>query len=318
MRRDDVDDAALFGGFSYDMTSRWTLAASLRGTETRHWTDSHIRNVHLLGYARSGDIAGDIRGHHLAHSVSLSYRPRQGVLVFFQAADGFRTGGFNTTTQAVTVIPQVYRGDALDSYELGLKYNALDNRWRLNVTAFQVQWRDIQSDQLRQTGLPIVVNIGDGANTGIEAELDWLVNDDFAVHMAGQINDPRLEHPNPLFSRDEGGGMPFIARRSASISTDWYQTLFGHRLENTATLSYRGASPLNYGILRDIRMDGYTNLDLSSSMQLADRRLALRVTNATGVRSNSFAYGNPFSVDGSSQITPLRPRTVWLSVSQHF
>jgi len=318
MRRDDVNDAAVFGGVSYDLTSKWTLAASLRATATRHWTDSHIRKVHLIGYAPSGDIAGDIHGHHLAHSVSISYRPRQGVLVFFQAADGFRTGGFNTTTQAVTAIPQVYRGDALDSYELGLKYNTPNNRWRLNVTAFQVQWQGIQSDQLRQTGLPIVVNIGDGANTGVEAELDWLVNDDFAVHLAGQINDPRLENPNPLFSKDEGRGMPFIARRSASISTDWFQTLFGYRLENTATLAYRGPSPLNYGALRDIRMDGYTNLDLSSSVQLADTRLALRVTNATGVRSNSFAYGNPFSVDGSRQITPLRPRTIWLSVSQHF
>ena len=65
-------------------------------------------------------------------------------------------------------------------------------------------------------------------------------------------------------------------------------------------------------------MGGYTNLDLSSSLQLGSTRVAVRVTNATGVRSNSFAYGNPFSVDGSSQITPLRPRTVWLSASQHF
>ncbi len=318
MRRDDVDDAALFGGISYDVTTKWTVAASLRATETRHWTDSHIRNVHLIGYAASGDITGDIHGHHLAHSVSVSYRPRQGVLVYAQAADGFRTGGFNTTTQAVTSIPQVYRGDALDSYELGLKYNTPDNRWQLNVTTFQVQWRGIQSDQLRATGLPIVVNIGDGANTGLEAELDWMVNTDFAIHLAGQVNDPRLENPNPLFSKDEGGGMPFVARQSASISTDWYQTLFGYRLENTATLAYRGPSPLNYGALRDVRMDGYTNLDLSSAVQLNRTRVAVRVTNATGVRSNSFAYGNPFSVDGSSQITPLRPRTVWLSVSQHF
>lgn len=318
MRRDDVNDAALFGGVSYDPAPKWTIAASLRATQTRHGTDSHIRKVHLLGYAGSGDIGGDIHAHHLAHSVSLSYRPRQGVLVYLQAADGFRTGGFNTTTQLVTAIPQVYRGDALDSYELGLKFNTPDGRWRLNATTFQVQWRAIQSDQLRATGLPIVVNIGDGANTGAEAELDWMVNNDFVLHLAGQVNDPRLENPNPLFSKDEGGGMPFIARRSASISADWYQTVLGQRLENSATLAYRGSSPLNYGTLRDVRMDGYTNLDMSSSAVFGAVRVGLRVTNATGVRSNSFAYGNPFSVEGSSQITPLRPRTIWLSVSRHF
>jgi len=318
MRRDDVNDAALFGGLSYDLTKKWTLAVSLRATETRHDTDSRIRDVHLIGYARTGTIDGDIYGHHLAHSVSLSYRPRPGVLAYLQAADGFRTGGFNTTTQTVTVIPQVYRGDALDSHELGLKFNTPDNRWRLNLTAFQVKWRGIQSDQLRATGLPIVVNIGDGANTGAEAELDWMVNSDFVLHFATQVNNPLLNRPNPLFSKDRGGGMPYIARKSASLSADWYQSLFGRRLENSATLSYRGPSPLNYGPLRDVRMDPYTNLDLSSAVALENTRIGVRVTNATGVHSNSFAYGNPFSVDGSSQITPLRPRTIWLSVSQHF
>jgi len=112
--------------------------------------------------------------------------------------------------------------------------------------------------------------------------------------------------------------MPYMARQSASLSADWYQTLFGRRLENSATLSYRGPSPLNYGPLRDVRMDPYTNLDLSSAVTLENTRIGVRITNATGVHSNSFAYGNPFSVDGSSQITPLRPRTIWLSVSQHF
>ncbi|MBW8734247.1 MAG: TonB-dependent receptor [Asticcacaulis sp.] len=317
-RRDEVDDAALFGAVSYDPTPKWTVALGLRATQTRHATLSRIRNVHLLGYAPKGDIDGSIHGRHLAHSVSVSYRPRPGVLIYGQVADGFRTGGFNTTTQAVTSIPQVYRGDALDSYEIGLKFNTPDNRWRLNLTAFRVEWRNIQSDQLRATGLPIVVNIGDGANTGGEAEVDWTVNSDFVIHLAGQINDPRLENPNPLFSRDEGGGMPFIARRSASISADWYRTVYGYRFENSATLAYRGPSPLNYGPLRDVRMDAYANLDLASSVLLSNTRLAVRVTNATGVRSNSFAYGNPFSVDGSSQITPLRPRTIWLSVSRHF
>ncbi|WP_443747952.1 TonB-dependent receptor domain-containing protein [Asticcacaulis solisilvae] len=318
MRRDDVNDAALFGGLSYDLTKDWTIAASLRATQTRHDTDSRISNVHLIGYAASGTIDGDIYGHHLAHSLSASYHPRPGVLIYVQAADGFRTGGFNTTTQVMTPIPQVYRGDALDCYELGVKFNTPDNRWRLNLTTYQVEWRGIQSDQLRATGLPIVVNIGDGNNTGAEAELDWTVTPDVLLHLAAQVNNPQLTKPNPQFSKDEGGGMPYIARTSASLSADWYQAVLGYRLENSATLSYRGPSPLNYGPLRDVRMDPYTNLDLSSTLPLGATRIGVRVTNATGVHSNSFAYGNPFSVDGSSQITPLRPRTVWLSVSQHF
>ena len=107
-------------------------------------------------------------------------------------------------------------------------------------------------------------------------------------------------------------------RRTLSLAFDWNQALRHLVFENSATLSYRSKSPLNYGPLRNVLMDGYTNLDLASFANVGKMRFGVRVTNATGVTSNSFAYGNPFSVDGSQQITPLRPRTMWLSVSRRY
>ena len=318
MRIDQVNDMAAFGYLGYDPTPHWTVSLGLRATYSDHKTSSSIDNVHLIGYSTHGQISGSINAHHLAHAVSVSYKPHDGLLFYVQTADGFRTGGFNTTTQLVTTIPAVYTGDELDSAEAGLKINTADNRLRVNLTAFHVDWSDIQSDQLRSTGLPIVVNIGDGNNTGLEAEADWMFNASLRVHAAAQVNNPRLNRPNAYFSRDKDGGMPFIARHTLSLGLDWNQALRHLVFENTATLSYRSQSPLNYGPLRSVVMDGYTNLDLASFANVGKLRLGARVTNATGVKSNSFAYGNPFSVDGSSQITPLRPRTIWMSVSRRY
>ena len=317
-RIDRVSDIAAFGYLGYDPLPHWTVSLGLRSTHTSHDTDSLISNVHLLGYNPSGEVTGDINAGHLAHSAMLSYHPHDGFLVYAQVADGFRTGGFNTSTQQVSTVTPVYTGDQLTSSEVGMKFNTADNRLRLNLTAFQVDWRDIQSDQLRATGLPIVVNIGDGINTGAEVEADWMVTRVLQLHLAAQINNPRLNRPNPAFSKDQDTGMPYIARSSYSLTADWDQMVWGHALENSATLSYRSSSPLNYGPLRTVQMGAYTNLDLSSAATFGKIRIGTRITNATGVTSNSFAYGNPFSVDGANQITPLRPRTVWLSVSRRY
>jgi len=118
------------------------------------------------------------------------------------------------------------------------------------------------------------------------------------LHMAAQVNDPRLRKPNPIFSADKDRGMPFISRQSMSLSADWSNSAFAHRFENSFTLSYRSPSPLNYGALLNVLMDPYTNLDLSSFVNFGKVRVGARIYSATGGKSNSFAYGNPFSLEG--------------------
>jgi len=317
-RVDWLHDSALFGGLSYDLTPQWTLSGGLRYAQDRHVTASQINHVRLTNYKYQGDVNGDINDRRAAYTLSLRYRPSPYALWYVQAGDGYRTGGFNTTTLAVTAIPTAYHGDGLDSLETGWHLRTPDSRLRLNLAVFHVRWHDIQSDQLRSTGLPITVNIGNGINTGVELEGDWKVVPQVNLHAVAQVNDPRLDRPNPLYAGDRDSGMPYIAKRSAAVTGIWDKPWRGHRLESAATLSYRSQSPLNYGPLRDIRMDGYATLDLSSALIAGRLRYEARIDNATDIKSNSFAYGNPFTLGGSAQVTPLRPRTLWVSVGAGF
>lgn len=317
-RIDWLHDTALFAEASYDFTPRWTLSGVLRYTGERHVTESQINHVRLTNYKASGDVSGHIDAARTSYSLTLRYRPSPYLLWYAQAADGYRTGGFNTTTLARHAGPTAYRGDGLDSLESGLRLRSPDGRMRLNLAVFRIRWRNIQSDQLRATGLPITVNLGNGVNTGIELEGDWRVLKPFEVHAVAQLNDPRLDQPNPRYARDLNSGMPYIAKRNFSLSGVWDKPWRGGTLENTATVSYRSQSPLNYGPLYGARMSGYGTLDLSTAWILSKLRYEARLDNAANARSNSFAYGNPFTLNGSTQVTPLRPRTLWLSVGVGF
>ena len=318
-RGDQVRDLAAFVRLSYDITSRWSISAGLRTLATRHKTDSFIQNVRLIGYAPSGHIVGTIKSTHTPYEVMLRYQPSERLMLYASSSDGFRTGGFNTTTQASTVVEPVYAGDKLESGEVGLKYNSPDRTLSLDAAAFAIHWHDIQSDQLRATGLPVTINIGDGTNSGVEVEAGWRPIQFLRFEAAGQYNEPRLAMPNRSFAAALSiSGMPYIAQTSGSLTTIWTQSFSRFALNHTFTLSYRGGSPLNYGSLQSVRMPAYTNLDLESSVDYRNYRFGVRATNVTGVKSNSFAYGNPFSMGTAGQITPLRPPSLWLTADARF
>ena len=315
-RRDRVHDAAAFGQATYDLTPAWTASAGLRAVYSHHETDSRIRQASIFDFRAAGQLGGTITTRRLAETVAIRYQPVPAQLIYAQYANGYRGGGFNTTTLNTGVDPDSYDGDTLESYELGWRYSGRE--MKLNLVAFHLDWRNIQSDQLRTTGVPVTVNIGDGVNNGLEFEADWRVHDALDLHAALLLNDPRLTRPTAPFIHDKGESMPYVAKESASLSGTRRTTTGLGTVLTSATLSYHGASPLNYGPLHTVRMDGYGNLDLSSVLVRNHMRYAVRIDNATGVRANSFAYGNPFTVNSSSQVTPLRPRTAWFTVAYQY
>ena len=312
-RRDRINSLAVYGEGSFDITPRLTVTAGLRGTSASHDVNS-MSKTYAAFEINDGQQAR-IRNQHLSHQLVLRYRASTTVMVYAQSAEGYRDAGFNTTRLATSpAVPQIYAGDELNSYEAGLKLNLPVQRLRVNAALFRVLWRDIQSDQLQTSGLPLSVNIGNGENTGLELEGDWTPFEALTLHGAALVNEPRLTRPNSLYATSEDAGLPFIARQSYSVSADWQKRFQEAWLDASATLAYRGVSHLNFGALQTVEMGGYSQLDLAMRLNVRRLHYSLRVDNATGTTGNSFAYGNPFSLGLQAQSTPLRPRTVWLSL----
>ena len=313
-RRDRIDTLAGFGEASFDLTQRLTVTGGLRLTAASHQVTSATAQTGMTSQRRD-----DIHGSHLSHQVTIRYRAGDALMLYAQAAEGYRDGGFNTTglagfSSAAVSPPPRYVGDELNSYEAGIKLDLPDRRLRVSTALYRVFWRDIQSDQLQASGLPVTVNIGNGLNTGLEVEGDWRPWTSLTLHAATLINEPRLTRPNPLYATAEDSGLPFIARRSFSLSTDWQKTIGAVAYDAGATLSYRGVSHLNFGPLQTVEMGGYGQLDLTAGATIGRMRYGLRIDNAGNANGNSFAYGNPFSLGTTAQITPPRPATLWLTV----
>src|SRR5690606_24790504 len=98
---------------------------------------------------------------------------------------GFRFGGINGATLDPTVpVPFTYGSDEINNYELGLRSAWADNRVTFDVTAFFIDWNNLQI--LQRAGIyAFVDNVGAAEVKGIEGAFNALVGDRWAVMLNG-------------------------------------------------------------------------------------------------------------------------------------
>jgi iron complex outermembrane recepter protein len=83
---------------------------------------------------------------------NITWKITPDVLTYFTFSQGFRPGGFNRTQGSVLPLdgvdqyekPNGYGPDTLTNYEIGLKSQWLDHRLLLNLSAYYMQWDNIQ------------------------------------------------------------------------------------------------------------------------------------------------------------------------------
>lgn len=79
-------------------------------------------------------------------------------------------------------------------------------------------------------------------------------------------------------------------------------------------MRYVGPSRLGVGPLLDIPQGSYLVSDIDVHLDFGRFGISLDVTNLGDVRTNSFAFGNPFGLSKRDEITPVRPRTIRLGI----
>lgn len=319
-RRDKINETALYGEITFDATSRLSATAGLR------WFDFRFDTASLVTQAagqRTFDGADDATG--LSPKILLSYDARPGLLLYAQAAEGYRPGGFNTAGrigQAFDVAgapARRYHADQLWNYEIGVKLRGLDDSARVRVAAFYAAWESVQSDQYLVDGTAYTANIGSGANRGVEAEAALRLSDRIDLAAAALLNDPEIIRRSLDFSSRHNASLPGVSRISASFGVDYHRPLPGDltlRLQGQAT--YVGASHLTFDADNMHEMGEYLGVRGVASLEGGAWTLAATMDNPFGAHPNSFSFGNPFLITRDEIITPPRPRTIALRLSARF
>jgi iron complex outermembrane receptor protein len=217
-----TEQIAAFGEVSYSPDERWSFTAGLRWFEqTRNrWQ----RNQQPKGRESYFDEL-KASTSDTTTKLSVQYKINESAMVYALFSNGFRPGGRNLTVPGGLLLPD-FDSDYVDNYELGFKSRWAGGRYTFNFTAFEMKWRNYQSEVV-DPGLPpgnpvfVVINLGDAEIEGISADFTANLWQALDVGFNAELLDPRVTRGNDLIGTQAGDRLPFSPEEKGAVWVDY-------------------------------------------------------------------------------------------------
>lgn len=142
--------------------------------------------------------------------ITMSYQASAGLFVYATYSKGFKSGGFN-----IGNVQPAFRPEKLTNYEAGFKLDAFDRRLRLNLSAFNYDYKDLQESVAELVSL-VTKNATSARVRGLEAELTARPVDAVTISLNGAYLDAKFKsffdtdpsHPELGLQNLEGNRLP--------------------------------------------------------------------------------------------------------------
>ncbi len=317
---------ALFGEATYEVLPKLDLTVGARYFDFK-------QNFNLFFNGFTGAIApGDPvtrNGVEKASGVNprivAAYHLTDSVMLYSQAARGFRYGGVNIPAPApfcgadlaaagYKESPPTFGPDHLWNFEVGEKGQFFDNRFRLNVTGFHIDWDDVQTTHPLACGYPFVQNSGKVVSQGLELESKLKVGTALTLSLDGSYTHAVTDGPIPNLDAVDGSRVPFFPKTIVTAGAEYSTPVGDADLRWSADWTYRSNAFTDFNPSSIFYREIPSSTLLNASITYARSRyeVALYGTNLTNNLLIS-TYGflkSEFSYQPGDQVYIGRPRTI--------
>ena len=334
------EQVAFFGEVSYDLSDKVTALIGMRRYDleidfegSSNFGDGIFQGspgVGVTNQDRGRDY--DVNGGHskdprefddIITKFTLSYTPKDNVLLFATMSEGYRPGGWNrgggipSVNPAFPTVTANYNTDDVDNIEFGWKATLADGRVQLNGNVYFIEWTNMQVtrfDPQNVSILTFVENAADADIKGVEADLIWNVDENWTINAAISINDTELTdvYGQAVELAAIGSQLPLMPDLQTTIRArrDWvtnegYEAFVQLGLQ-TGSDSYSSLVAVNR---RD--QDAYATVDLSMGVSKDEWSAGLFIENLTDERVDQYINNQ----DDIMRVTTNRPLTISLRVS---
>ena len=268
---------------------------------------------------------------------NITYQPDSNSTYYASVAKGFRVGGTNPDySQTLCAAdlppegnPREYGSDSLWSYELGSKNRFAAGRGQINVSAYHIDWSNIQSPVTMPTCLNVYFdNLGSAKVDGVDADLNFRLAPGLTTQITAGYTNARFTETIVKFGTElvrKGQSFPAAKfKGSASLSYDGdignvpafgsITVSYAGRYDRNGPDGVSGADALTRNAV------AVTQLSARAGVELSGVTLAVfaeNLTNAAPELIRTRLFGNDF---GPAKIISrtLRPRTIGISANLDF
>jgi outer membrane receptor protein involved in Fe transport len=324
---DELKQYAGFGEVSWDLTQRLNLTGGARYFRyTKDITgQTPVPNI-LVGARITPPTTVSSDESDSVFKLNGSFKITQNLLLYAEAAQGFRPGGANQVLGLPGALTP-YQSDSLWNYETGLKTTTFNRRLILNVDVFQIDWDNIQVTGRTPNGaFSFITNAGAARVRGLEAELTARPFGRLSIMANAAYTDAELteDQSNSLVTAAglKGDRIPYVSKLTAGMGAQ-YEWPLKSQLSGFARLdaNHVGSSYSDFrpGATFTRRIENYELANLRLGVTSTDNRWGLYVfcnnlLNDTAiVRATSSAI-----LTGRTQVNSAPPRSVGINVRTQF
>ena len=205
------DQTAVFGSVDFDIIPEVLTVSA--GTRYYDYSEFEVGSEYYTSTACTDVLNGtcgssvNIDSHHdkvtytgFKSRANITWHPTKNLTLYYTFSQGFRPGGFNRTTKAVIkdaagvaqfTEPNGYAPDSLTNNEIGLKSELFEHRLQLNLSAYYMNWDNVQVllfNPTEQINTTFGIN---GANynvEGVEAQFVGRITHGLTVQGSGTYN----------------------------------------------------------------------------------------------------------------------------------
>jgi iron complex outermembrane receptor protein len=238
----ETDSVAVYGDLIYRPTDELTLTLGAR--YTREEKDARVDNAGIVVFpaqATGQPLQASEDWTSFDPRFAIDYALNENTLIYFNFAQGFKSGGFNRQPNALLTGVDAVDPEENNAYEIGIKADLLENRARINAAYFFYDYTDFQSEVQDgfvddpASGVPVSLKGNDGLRS---PESSWSLAATHSYPMAQGELVSRLEYTytddmfytvtNDLQAEDYG----LLNLRLAYVSGDdtWSLALIGENL----------------------------------------------------------------------------------------
>jgi outer membrane receptor protein involved in Fe transport len=336
---------AVYADGTWHVTSKLDLTAGLR------YFDFH-ENYYLFESGVYGVINhvplttnASLHSSGVNPRANISYKPNDDLLVFAEAAKGFRYGGSNqpvpigTTGVAgqcaanlasygYTQAPLTFGPDHLWNYTVGEKAKLDGGRVTVNASAYWIDWQDVQTRLLLNCSYFFTANKGKITSRGLELESSVKVTPEVTLSIGGSYNDSHANGDIPTVGAFSGDRTPYFPQLVFNFNAFYDVPVGSGDLHLQGSYQYQSdqnttfndfATTIVNGVLTKTgpsatfaKIPETHNVSASAAYDIGNFEFGVFGNNlANGVKVTNIARATYYQIyQAGSGVTYARPRTV--------
>lgn len=307
-----------FGELSYLITPQFKITGGLRyDFERREATfngfgDAVFMDGTVTDFVPDTTASGTYSA--ISPKASLSFSPNERSNLYLTYSRGFRPGGVNAQRYSPSLgVSQTFDPEYSNNYEAGFKGAFLENRVRLGMSVFYIQWNDLQLFNLAAPFTFARENVGDALSSGLEMEVSAIVAKGLQFDGSFGLNRTRYKE----FDLVRPGSVTPIGGNSLSNAPGYtlyaglqYEVNLTPKLRAVARGEIRNVGQYYTDIQNMVSQPAYTLISSRLGLSFANYSLSFWGQNLGN--ETYLAFGTSDSSFGTS-VRTAAPRTVGLS-----